>query len=97
MGCRLSLALFRLFLAFLLARWRAVFAVSRVVKYALSLSTVTFALAFGGFVDGLELGFNCVGNVKFCGFLQKSVDVGLDRFHSAPCRLKSVMNFNSSI
>ena len=39
---------------------------------------MTLALAFGGFVDGLELGFNCVGNVKFCGILQKSVDVPID-------------------
>ena len=58
--------------------FRKELAVSRVVKYALSLSTVTFALAFGGFVDGLELGFNCVGNVKFCGYWRKSLRRGLD-------------------
>ena len=58
---------------------------------------MTLALAVGGFVDGLELGFNCVGNVKFCGFLQKSVDSAIDRIHGTPCRTYSVSNFNSSI
>ena len=40
---------------------------------------VTLALAFGDFVDGLELGFNCVGNVKFGGFWRKSLRRGLDK------------------
>ena len=51
---------------------------------------MTFALAFGGFVDGLELGFNCVGNVKFCGFFEKSVDSAIDTIHGTACRLNCV-------